>query len=547
MSLLKKISAPKMIAIAVPALALVFCALPFGRVFAGGPILKNVNPQGTVTSASAKITLDTEDLARCRYSISDTGYDSMGNDMDTPDGLEHSATLGSLSKGSYTYYVRCKDFEGNANDSSKEVKFSVGEISCVGENCPTIPSGGSGPKLTGLLPKGTLYTGYTTLSVNTDVPAECRYSWLDKDYESMTLPPFSSSNKLYHTAPVVLSNLGYYVAYVRCKSDGGAVNQVAGKISFRYASNVPYVPPVDTTPKTPADAAPPVISELSPIGEVIEKKVEISCVTDEAAHCKFGTADAGYDELTDKFEVPGSIVSLDPAGTSHKKTVDLDEPGEYNYYVRCQDEKGNKNTVATKISFTYVLPEGPKITDAQPVGTIYQSSAALMVSTDKTATCRYSIDDIDFDDMGDSFDTSDGTLHQAMIDLPDYDDYVYFVRCADNDGNKTDESEMISFTFENPNPEEEAAEEATTTPPACETVALGDKDGQCDNTADCLCDPDCPESGDDADGDCANVVKSSNNSWVAVLFIFLILLIVAAIIIIIMRRRGAQEEDVELP
>ena len=65
---------------AAAAMALLAAALA-PAASAAGPILKNINPQGMVTSSSVKITLDTDDLARCRYSTGDTDYESMGNDL----------------------------------------------------------------------------------------------------------------------------------------------------------------------------------------------------------------------------------------------------------------------------------------------------------------------------------------------------------------------------------------------------------------------------------------------------------------------------------
>jgi hypothetical protein len=589
MSLLQLASSKKF-AVGLGVLAVALLVLAFRRARAGGgPVLENVNPQGTVTnSSSIKITLDTNDLAQCRFSDKDESYSAMSEEMYSPDGLEHTGTIGSLAKGSYVYYVRCQDFEGNTNSESTQVKFTVGDVSCVGSGCSTT-TGGVGPVISNFLPSGTVYSKYVVLAATTDKAASCRYSWLDKEYDAMTLS-FSSSNKLYHTASATLAGGGNYVCYVRCKDEAGNVNSSAGRIQFYYyVAPTTYVAPITTTTTTttkPADTSAPVISALLPAGQVAakNKKTEISCATDEPAHCRFGTVDADYDSLTDKFDVPGSIVSLDPSGTSHTKTVDLGEPGNYTYYVRCEDDKGNKNTVSSKIEFEYILPEGPKISDLQPNGVIYESDVALFVSTDKTATCRFSEEDIDYDDMGDSFDTNDGSLHQATVNLDDYGSYVYYVRCADNDGNKNDKSETISFDYENPNP-----------PAECENTVSGEKDDSCDNANDCICDPDCPTEGDKVDADCANLPKvqesitcaeikdgsqdgvcdttndcvcdldcpasgadadidcanrktsSGGGGWIALILIGLILLIIVAIVIVIMRRRGSEEEDVELP
>lgn len=539
--------------IAVFALAAICVTTLFLRgVFAAdGPVIRNLNPQGTVTSSSVKLTLDTEDLAKCRYSKEDTSYNDMSDTFVTDDGLYHYAVLGSLSNGSYKYYVRCKDFEGNANSSSKEADFKVGQVNCVGDNCDTTPSIGGDtipPVLSAFLPWGTITDPYITLSVNTSEASVCRYSWYDKSFDSMQYQ-FTSSDRLYHSAQGILSKYGTYVYYIRCRDDAGNVNATPGKITFRYPNPNPYVAPVaPAKPATPADATPPSISALAPFGDVDTATTTISCATDESATCKYGTTDAEYDSLTD-------VMDAASGNTSHSKNITLNSPGSYTYYVRCKDNAGNKNTASSQISFNYVVAskEGPVISGLQPNGkVILQKDVAFIAQTDKAADCRYSTSDVDFDEMQDSFDTTDGLLQQALVTLEDYGSYTYYVRCKDMEGNKDSRSEVINFEYKNPNPEETVSEPvetpATTTVTCDEEIKTGDKDGNCDKTKDCLCDPDCPASGDDADPDCANATPSSgsNNGWIVFLFIGLLLIIIVIIIIIIIKRRS-DEEEVELP
>jgi len=521
-------------------------AISFRAVFASGPVLKNVNPQGTVTSSSVKITLETGDLARCRYSTSDTGYESMGNDMYTPDGLYHSGNIGTLNDGSYTYYVRCKDFEGNANDASAVVSFKVGDIDCVGSNCSstppvTPPAGGAAPVISGASPTGTVTSKYVTLAVNTDKSASCRYSWYDKPYEQMTLA-LTSNNGLYHAASATLGNAGNYNYYVRCKDSAGNINSPAGKISFYYYVYVaPKTTTVATTPVAPADTVPPTISGLSPSGTVTAKEVSLALDTDETATCRYGKSDVDYELMPESFG---------DAGTRHSKTITVEAPGEYGYYVRCIDAAKNKNTTSGQINFTYSLPEGPKVSSLEPSGgVVYQSSVALIATTDKSASCRFAESDTGYDQMGDFFDTSDGLFHQAFVDLPDYGSYSYYVRCTDEDGVSGNRAETISFEYQNPNPEAEP-EVVEPEPVVCEQIQIGNKNGECDPTTDCVCDPDCPVEGQDTDPDCAGVSQTSGGGgggWAILLLIGLILLIIIVIIIIIVRRKSAEEEDVELP
>ena len=512
---------------------------------AAGPILKNINPQGMVTSSSVKITLDTDDLARCRYSTGDTDYESMGNDLYTPDGLYHSGDIGTLNKGTYTYYVRCRDFEGNANNVSAVVNFNVGEVGCLGDNCGTVtppPASTVPPALSNFLPSGTVSTKYVVLSVSTDKSASCRYSWYDKPYDEMTLA-FTSNNGLYHVASATLGNGGNYNYYVRCKDNAGNVNSPAGKISFYYYVYVApkATTPVVTVPAAPSDTAAPSISGLSPSGTVAVKEVSLSLDTDETATCRYGESDVEYGSMTESFGA---------AGTRHTKTITLDDPGEYKYYVRCADSAGNENAASEQIGFTYSLPEGPKVSNLEPSGgVVYQNSVALIASTDKPASCRFAESDTDYEQMGNFFDTNDGLFHQAFVDLPDYGYYSYYVRCTDKEGVPGSRAETINFEYQNPNPEPEP-ETVVPEPVTCDQIQIGNKNGECDPTTDCVCDPDCPVEGQDADPDCAGVSQPSSGGgggWAILLLVGLILLIIIVIIIIIVRRKSAEEEDVELP
>ncbi|MCU0652922.1 MAG: hypothetical protein MUD10_01560 [Candidatus Pacebacteria bacterium] len=512
-------------------------------VFAAGPKLMNVNPQGTVTNSQVTITFDTEDLARCRYSTSDTGYESMNNNMETPDGLYHSADLGTLAKKSYTYYVRCLDYDNNANDESKEVSFKVGDIGCVGDDCNTTdptPSG-SGPVLSGFSPSGTIYDPNVTLTVTTDKAANCRCGRVDRNYDDLTWA-FTSNDRFNHIRNTVMPAGGYYTYYIKCKDDDGNINAVTGTINFRYSA--PYVAP----PPPPSDTTAPSVSSLAPSGDIEASPTTLSCSTNEAATCKYGLSDGDYDSFTD-------TMAAGSDKTSHSADVTLPSPGSYTYYVRCADTAGNKGTVSSTISFAYVPPvkDGPVISNANPSGEVYQKDVALTVTTDKAADCRYSTSDDDFDAMSGNFETSDGTLHLATLSLETYGPYTYYVRCADKDGNKDTQSEAINFEYVNPNPDElvtDPAEATTTEPVACTEYKMGEKDGGCDYTQDCLCDPDCPVSASEKnhDKDCDNVTTktAANNSWLVILIIGLLLLIIIVIIVIIIRRRST-EEDVELP
>lgn len=543
--------------------------LAFGAaVFAqsDGPLVSNQSPAGSVNPGTITISVDTADLARCRYNSTDVVFDSMEGVMNAPDGLTHSASLGTLSSGSYTYYVRCKDFAGNANSSSQVIRFTVGGGS--------VQQGGAiGPKILKLGPSGTLYQGYTTLSATTDTASDCRYSSYNKAYDAMTLN-FESSDQLLHTKDATLPNYGYYTYYVRCSDSAGNVS-AAGKIYFRYKSLTPDQP----TPT--ADKTAPVIdpATLGPAGTVTTSSALLTVSTDESATCKYDVTDVSYSAMANTFDAAAS-------GNTYTKSVTLGDAGPYTYYVRCKDASGNVNSTSSQISFTYALAVAPVISGAQPASgaNIYQDQVGLQVNTDVPSDCRYSTADMDYDAMQDGFSTSDNLLHQATVTLNNIGPYIYYVRCQSKTGAKDTSSTVINFEhqsqdqntgtqpstavttgqadgqcdnsqdnvcdpdcFAAPDPGADPdCANVQSTPPEEPTITMGVKDGECINPAqDYVCDPDCPPAPDSsADPDCANIKTSNNGIWMVLAFIgFLLVVAVVVVVVVILKRKGAEDDE----
>ena len=167
----------------------------------------------------------------------------------------------------------------------------------------------------------------------------------------------------------------------------------------------------------------------------------------------------------------------------------------------------------------------------------------LTAVTDVPAVCRYSPQDLAFEEMTDLLSASDDGLRQsAMITLNDYGNYNYHIRCRDEKGNTRGSYAAISFEYKDPAVSGEAPVSLD-----CYQIADGDRDGECDNTLDCVCDPDCPVDGEDEDADCAGVAASETggNSRIFFLLGFLLILIIIAIIIIIVARRKKTEENLD--
>ncbi len=122
------------VAVLVVALLPIGCATEGGLVDPGDPddtdppVLSGGTPTGTVPAGTTQATLGvtTNEPSTCRYALS-PGQDfaAMPNTFATTGGTSHATEVGALQVGQNTFYVRCRDGEGNANGSDYSISFSV--------------------------------------------------------------------------------------------------------------------------------------------------------------------------------------------------------------------------------------------------------------------------------------------------------------------------------------------------------------------------------------------------------------------------------------
>jgi hypothetical protein len=93
------------------------------------PTRSSGSPAGSLAYGTAQtiISMSTDELATCRYSISmGTLYGTMESAFSSTGGTSHSTTVTNLSNGgTYNYYVRCQDSLGNANTDDYLITFSI--------------------------------------------------------------------------------------------------------------------------------------------------------------------------------------------------------------------------------------------------------------------------------------------------------------------------------------------------------------------------------------------------------------------------------------
>src|SRR3989344_5581432 len=105
-----------------------------------------------------------------------------------------------------------------------------------------------------------------------------------------------------------------------------------------------------TLPPSTTDTTPPIVTIIEPTSNQVlptgTTGTLLSVTTNEVATCKYGNSNQDYDIMPNTFTTTGT--------TSQSRTTisGLVNGQNYNYYVRCADAAGNKNTASTTISFS---------------------------------------------------------------------------------------------------------------------------------------------------------------------------------------------------
>ena len=392
------------------------------------PALSSGSPAGTLSAGTTSTTLSvaTNENATCRYSpTAGTAYTGMANSFSTTGNRAHSTTIPSLTDGgTYSYYVRCIDTEGNQNTTDYSIGFS---ITAADTAAPVLSSGS---------PTGTLSAGTTstTLSIATNENATCRYSPTAGTAYTGMANTFLTTGNTAHSTTITSLTGGAYSYYVRCVDTEGNQNATDYSIGFSVAA---------------ADTAAPVLSSGSPTGTLSEgtTSTTLSVATNENATCRYSpTAGTAYTGMANTFSTTGN--------TAHSTAITSLTGGAYSYYVRCVDTEGNQNTTDYTIGFSVATTgaAAPTLSSGLPTGTLSAgtTSATLSIATNENATCRYSpIADTAYAEMESTFLTTGNTAHSTTItSLTGGCTHLYFVRCEDTEGNQNTTDYTIVFSVE---------------------------------------------------------------------------------------------------
>jgi len=193
------------------------------------PAISEPKPFGKIESGEVEISVATDKAAQCNYDVFDTDYDSMENSLiaDAAGRVHRHKIILSLP-GKYTYYVRCRDNNGNKNPTSAKIDFEFdGTQSTSSENGDFLPA------LENLSLRGTIYQNEAVLMLSTGEASECRYSVEDAEFEKMS-EFFDTQDGQLHEAQVFLEDYGNYHYFARCRSRDDAKRETFALIDFEY-------------------------------------------------------------------------------------------------------------------------------------------------------------------------------------------------------------------------------------------------------------------------------------------------------------------------
>jgi gas vesicle protein len=399
------------------------------------------------TPVSFGVELD--EPARCKINTFNLANYSVMADMYMGSGIRnytHSFSLSLPSKeameaanitvdngGKYELFVRCQDANGNSNIGNFVFKFCISEGPDL--TAPNILG-------TSILNNSPIGFGQTSvnLSLYTNEPSDCKWSHLDKSYDTMEENMTCDKSITEYNANLIytcrtnltgLKNAQDNRFYFKCRDNSSNHNTNAQSYLLDIIGTRPLI-----------------IDEVSPAnGTTIEDstenaKVELTATT--SAGYQEGKAICSFSESGN----PGTYVDffygneIEPYSQhEHTQELWLGE-GSYTYYIRCRDMGGNIDD--TSVIFNVRIDK-----DSPMVVRVYKEDENLKVVTDEPGTCVYSTGT-----YGCNYLFQDGIELNQMEDKEFYTEWNtnidFYIKCQDEYGNQPnpDECSIIARPFE---------------------------------------------------------------------------------------------------
>ncbi len=296
--------------------------------------------------------------------------------LPSPDALKTEAPE-IPNEGTYNMYVRCQDKNGNVNEDEFVFNFCVDKSPDTTAPVIVDTSIQSGSPVS-------FGVQNTSFSAYINEPAECKWSFQDKDYSLMenaltcsTHVYEQNAQQLYPCTTVLtgIQDRTDNTFYFRCKDqplkadNERNVNSQSFKLTLKGTQTLTITSVGPNATFTGSTAVVPLDLTAETRNGAEEGK----------ATCYFSPTG-----------LEGTFVSMfETGGVTHKQKLAL-EAGNYTYVVRCVDAGGNadvKNTTFS-VSIDRSAPQVTRVYKEQP--------DALKVITDENAECVYSLNSCNF-------------------------------------------------------------------------------------------------------------------------------------------------------
>lgn len=330
--------------------------------------------------------------------------------------------------GTYSFFVRCQDENGNSNPANFVFKF------CVDAGPDTTAPAIITTNLINGMPIANNQTS-VDLIVYINEPAECRWDRLDVEYnDSKNLMKCSSS----------VTEMNAQMLYECTTTLNGLKNSEDNKFYFR-CKDQPKKPEVERNTNTESyefilkGTEPLVLNEIGPNETVRDNtdSVKVTLTAETSAGAEEGKSVCYYNNVSgdnDKY-----IQFYQTNSNKHSQDLYLSE-GFYTYYIKCVDLGGNSDEKMTSF-YVESDAEAPVITRA------YKEENNLKLITDEKSECVYDVLNCNY-----LFD--DGILLTTLNDINHFVEWDssknYYIKCKDEYGNQPspDSCSIIAKPFE---------------------------------------------------------------------------------------------------
>ncbi|MFH1971923.1 MAG: LysM peptidoglycan-binding domain-containing protein [archaeon] len=322
--------------------------------------------------------------------------------MSLGDGVTIEEIL-ALTNGEYTIYVRCSDYQGNANERDYFIRFTV-------EDTPDL----SPPQIMFTSVNDGTYLAYnvneTSFAIYTNEPATCKWDLQDTSFNVMenemscVESSYQQSSIYYGTYPCSGTikgendELNYF--YFKCQDREGNTNEDSFKFTLKSSDE-------ELT-----------ISSMEPEGVLYNDSITVTVETDGGADS--GVSECGFSMDTNDFQ--DMTLFLNTNSSKHSQELNL-FTGDYTLYVTCQDVAGNMDSTSREVSVE-TDDKGPSIVNFY----IDEAYYTLILETNEEAACEYATEPFTF---GEGVEMSGTVVHEATIGQ-----LLYYVTCEDTRGNQ---------------------------------------------------------------------------------------------------------------